>query len=75
MEARFDSEKSQFFDETRHLFEERTLWYGQKKEQSVIKKVSFVAQRLASKHALRSLEERFSITVPASVLVLIPTPM
>ena len=53
LEAGFESEKSQFFDETRRLFEERTLRYGQEKQRSVIKKVAFAAQRLASKHALR----------------------
>ena len=53
MEAGFESEKSQFFDETRRLFEERTLRYGQEKQRSVIKKVAFAAQRLASKHALK----------------------
>ncbi|MCB9048131.1 MAG: hypothetical protein H6556_01775 [Lewinellaceae bacterium] len=52
LEAGFESEKSQFFDETRRLFEERTLRYGQEKQRSVIKKVAFAAQRLASKHAL-----------------------
>ena len=31
LEVGFESEKSQFFDETRHLFEERTQRYGQKK--------------------------------------------
>ena len=53
LEAGFESEKSQFFDETRRLFEERTLRYGQEKQRSVIKKVAFAAQRLASKHALK----------------------
>ncbi|MCB0561949.1 MAG: hypothetical protein KDD09_23515, partial [Phaeodactylibacter sp.] len=52
LEAGFDSEKSQFFDETRRLFEERTVRYGRKKQRSVIKKMTFAAQRLASKQAL-----------------------
>ena len=56
LEAGFESEKSQFFDETacavhevsgRRLFEERTHRYYQKKQRSVIKKETFAAQRLA----------------------------
>ena len=41
-----------FFGEAMPLAEERTLRYGQEKQRSVIKKVAFAAQRLASKHAL-----------------------
>ena len=42
-----------FFGEAMPLAEERTLRYGQEKQRSVIKKVAFAAQRLASKHALK----------------------
>ena len=52
LEAGFDSEKCQFFDETRRLFEEHTLRYGRKKQRWIIKKVAFAAQSLASKHTL-----------------------
>ena len=52
LEVGFNSEKSQFFDETRRLFEERTVRYSRKKQRSVIKKMAFAAQRLASKQAL-----------------------
>ena len=53
LEAGFDSEKCQFFDETRRLVEERTLRYGRKKQRWIIKKVAFVAQSLTSKHTLK----------------------
>ncbi|MCB9275018.1 MAG: hypothetical protein H6564_13325 [Lewinellaceae bacterium] len=52
LEAAFDSEKRQFFGETRRLFEERTQRYGQKKQRSITEKVAFAAQRVASKQAL-----------------------
>ena len=52
LEVGFNSEKSQFFDETRRLFEECTVRYSRKKQRSVIKKMAFAAQRLASKQAL-----------------------
>ena len=52
LEAGFDSEKCQFFDETRRLFEEHTLRYGRKKQRWIIKKVAYAAQSLASKHTL-----------------------
>ena len=53
LEAGFDSEKRQFFGETRRLFEERTQRYGQKKQRSITEKVAFAAQRLAYKQALK----------------------
>ena len=60
LEAGFDSEKCQFFDETRRLFEEHTLRYGRKKQRWIIKKVAFAAQSLASKHTLTSRFRGFS---------------
>ncbi len=55
LEVGFESENHQFFDETRRLFAEHTLRYGQKKQRRIIKKMIFAAQSLTSKHGLRIL--------------------
>jgi len=55
LEIGFESEKRQFFDDVRHLFEGMPGRYGRKKQRIITKKVIFAAQRLASKHAFRGL--------------------
>ena len=81
LEAGFESEKSQFFDETvcavhevsgRRLFEERTHRYGQKKQRRVIKKVAFAAQSLASKHTLTNNSHFISIEFPRIICAKFP---
>ena len=52
LEVGFDGENHQFFGETRRLFADHTLRYGQKKQRGIIKKMRFAAQSLTSKHGL-----------------------
>ena len=68
LEVGFESEKSQFFSETRRLFEEHTLRYGQEKQRSITKKGAFAAQRLASKQALYQSSEEDISTLASFVL-------
>ena len=53
MEAGFGDKKCQFFVEIRHLFAAHTGGTGKKSNAISAKKGHFLAQRLASKHALR----------------------